>query len=360
MAGAAVLPLLPNFLSSPPAPPASHPRWRNLSSSPLPSRSHRGNRARVAGAITCCTARGGASGSSRSRSAAAMPEKVLENPPVECIGTGTDVECFANEFADSEADGLLQPGKTLGLELEDGERAESDAVLAQGILEWALLISPFFFWGTAMVAMKEVIPKAGPFFVSAFRLIPAGLMLIGFAGIRGRKQPSGALAWLSIVLFGIVDATCFQGFLAEGLQKTAAGLGSVIIDSQPLTVSILAALLFGESISVVGATGLALGVVGLLLLEALRGRSNPLGVSRFEWPPRTPGQTHQALARLTGPLGSRFCPSRPIGAKQAIPGPFLPRFLYLGETFSPLQLIGALVTVVGIYMVNYKAADEKT
>ena len=41
----------------------------------------------------------------------------------------------------------------------------------------------------------------------------------------------------------------------------------VIIDSQPLTVAILASLLFGESIGFVGGTGLVLGVIGLLLLE---------------------------------------------------------------------------------------------
>lgn len=41
----------------------------------------------------------------------------------------------------------------------------------------------------------------------------------------------------------------------------------VIIDSQPLTVAILAAILFGESIGAIGAAGLVLGVIGLLLLE---------------------------------------------------------------------------------------------
>lgn len=41
----------------------------------------------------------------------------------------------------------------------------------------------------------------------------------------------------------------------------------IIIDSQPLTVAVLAALLFGESIGVVGAAGLVLGVIGLVLLE---------------------------------------------------------------------------------------------
>ena len=42
-----------------------------------------------------------------------------------------------------------------------------------------------------------------------------------------------------------------QGFLAEGLQRTSAGLGSVIIDSQPLTVALLAALLLGEQLQVI-------------------------------------------------------------------------------------------------------------
>jgi drug/metabolite transporter (DMT)-like permease len=58
-----------------------------------------------------------------------------------------------------------------------------------------------------------------------------------------------------------------QGFLAEGLQRTSAGLGSVIIDSQPLTVAALAALLLGERLKPLGFAGLGVGVAGLCLLE---------------------------------------------------------------------------------------------
>lgn len=58
-----------------------------------------------------------------------------------------------------------------------------------------------------------------------------------------------------------------QGFLAEGLQRTTAGLGSIIIDSQPLTVALLATLLLGESFTTASAAGLVLGVLGLILLE---------------------------------------------------------------------------------------------
>ena len=91
------------------------------------------------------------------------------------------------------------------------ESTSSDVLSEKLFLwEWGVLVSPFFFWGTAMVAMKEVLPKAGPFFVAAFRLIPAGLLLIAYAASRGRKQPSGFSAWLSIFLFALVDAACFQ------------------------------------------------------------------------------------------------------------------------------------------------------
>lgn len=130
-----------------------------------------------------------------------------------------------------------------------------------------LLISPFFFWGTSMVAMKELSPHTSPIFVSAFRLLPAGFALIAWAASSGRSQPKGWQAWLACTLFGLVDGTAFQGFLAEGLQRTSAGLGSVIIDSQPLTVALLAALLFGEKLTAASYGGLALGVLGLSLLE---------------------------------------------------------------------------------------------
>ncbi len=53
-------------------------------------------------------------------------------------------------------------------------------------------------------------PHTSPLFVSAWRLGPAGLLLVAWGAVKGRPQPSGAMAWLSILAFGFVDATCFQ------------------------------------------------------------------------------------------------------------------------------------------------------
>ncbi|XP_055803816.1 WAT1-related protein At3g02690, chloroplastic [Solanum dulcamara] len=332
---------------------------------------------------------------------------------VDCVGTGLDVECVVNPSEEFSKDSKFRFQGDEGVEW------------LGTILEWGLLISPFFFWGTAMVAMKEVLPKTGPFFVSSFRLIPAGLMLVAFAASRGRNFPSGFNAWLSITLFALVDATCFQGFLAEGLQRTSAGLGSVIIDSQPLTVAVLAALLFGESIGSVGAAGLVLGVIGLLLLEVpalsfdnsnfslwgsgewwmfLAAQSMAVGtvmvrwVSKYSDPVMATGwhmviggiplvaisilnhepvisgslmelTSNDLLALLyTSIFGSAisygvyfYNATRGSLTKLSSLTFLTPMFasifgfLYLDETFTPVQLIGAFVTVAAIYMVNYKS-----
>ncbi|MCC5638144.1 EamA family transporter [Nostoc sp. CHAB 5844] len=129
-----------------------------------------------------------------------------------------------------------------------------------------LLIAPFFLWGTAMVAMKGVIPHTTPLFMAGVRLLPAGVLILVAAALMGRPQPQGWKAWLWISLFAFVDGTLFQGFLAEGLVRTSAGLGSVMIDSQPLVVALLSLWLFQEHIGFWGWLGLGLGVTGISLI----------------------------------------------------------------------------------------------
>ncbi|KAI3982783.1 hypothetical protein MKX01_010266 [Papaver californicum] len=290
-------------------------------------------------------------------------EMVETDSSMDCVGTGYNVECI-NE--------------------------NSELGFVRGVLEWGLLISLFFFWGT----------RVEPFLVSAFRLIPAEFTLVAFAGLRGRKQPSGVMAWGSIVFFGPVDAACFQ----------------VIIDSHPLTVAILASLLFGESIGVVGAAGLVLGVVGLLLLELLAlshewsnsslwgsgewwmllaAQSMAVGtvmvrwVSKYSDPIMATGwhmviggvpllvisvlkhdpavsrvlnelNTSDILALIyTSIFGSAisygvYFYNASRGSLTKLSSLTFLTPMFLGQTFSKMQLFGALVTVVAIYIVNYR------
>jgi drug/metabolite transporter (DMT)-like permease len=133
-------------------------------------------------------------------------------------------------------------------------------------LRWPLMLLPFALWGTAMAAMRPLLEGGSPLLVASLRLLPAGLLLVVVALLLRRP---GAVAppdrpWL--VLFALVDGTLFQALLAHGLGQTGAGLGSVLIDSQPLLVALLARTLFGEAINPVGWIGLLLGLSGILCL----------------------------------------------------------------------------------------------
>lgn len=133
-------------------------------------------------------------------------------------------------------------------------RLESGGLLAKA-LQTSLLLSPFFFWGTSMVAMKVrcaycsacarkyvtllgpsgpqhhlfcsptsqtplpsaawfalqgVVPHTTPLMLGALRLLPAGCVLVAWAASTGRQQPEGWKAWAWVLAFALVDAAAFQ------------------------------------------------------------------------------------------------------------------------------------------------------
>ena len=155
-------------------------------------------------------------------------------------------------------------------------------------LRWSLMLLPFVLWGTAMVAMKPLLAGAAPITLAWLRILPAGLVVLLAARSLGRSLAVAAhdLPWL--LLFAAVDGSLFQALLARGLGQTGAGLGSVLIDSQPLLVALLARLLFGEAINPVGWLGLLLGLLGIVLLGV------PQDLLRHWW--------LEAPAAVAGPL----------------------------------------------------------
>ncbi|MEB3322035.1 MAG: DMT family transporter [Synechococcaceae cyanobacterium] len=134
------------------------------------------------------------------------------------------------------------------------------------LLRWLLMVLPFALWGTAMAAMKPLLEEGDPLMLAWLRLLPAGLVVLLAARVLNRplRVAAGDLRWL--LLFAAVDGSLFQALLARGLGETGAGLGSVLIDSQPLLVALLARALFGEAINPVGWAGLLLGLLGILCL----------------------------------------------------------------------------------------------
>ncbi len=134
------------------------------------------------------------------------------------------------------------------------------------IWNWLLMVLPFALWGTSMAAMAPLVQASGPVIVASLRLLPAGLVVLISVFIFQRSWKIAKEDFFWFFVFTFVDATLFQIFLAKGLMETGAGLGSVLIDSQPLMVALLARVLFGDAINPIGWFGLVLGLVGIICL----------------------------------------------------------------------------------------------
>ncbi|MEB3172848.1 MAG: DMT family transporter [Cyanobacteriota bacterium] len=152
------------------------------------------------------------------------------------------------------------------------------------------MLLPFALWGTAMAAMKPLIATSSIWTVASLRLLPAAVVLLLAAATQGRKLQVDRRDWLWLGLFALIDGTLFQGLLVRGLAQTGAGLGSVLIDSQPLLVALLARALFGEAINPVGWLGLLLGLLGILCLGL------PPGLLQRWWLQGPPALDQHALS----------------------------------------------------------------
>ena len=92
-------------------------------------------------------------------------------------------------------------------------------------LRWPLMLLPFALWGTAMAAMRPLLDSGTPLQVASLRLLPAGALVLLAAVLLGRPLRIAAADWPWLLAFALVDASLFQGLLAQGLGQTGAGLG---------------------------------------------------------------------------------------------------------------------------------------
>jgi len=213
---------------------------------------------------------------------------------------------------------------------------------------WTLLRSvamllPFALWGTAMAAMKPLLEGANPWLLALFRLLPAGVLVLLAAVALKRPLRVAAADWPWLVAFAVVDGSLFQGLLAQGLGQTGAGLGSVLIDSQPLLVALLARSLFGEAINPVVWSGLLLGLLGILCL----GLPAPLlkhwwleGPSALDLHPWSHGELWMLGAAAAMAVGTVLCR---YATRHSDPVAITAWHMLLGS--GPL-LLGALITAL--------------
>jgi drug/metabolite transporter (DMT)-like permease len=125
----------------------------------------------------------------------------------------------------------------------------------------------YFFWGSTYLGIDIAIEHIPPALMCGIRFLIAGVFMLAFCGLRGRKilyQPSqlGQMAVVGVLLLMGGNLT-----LAYAEMHVTSGLAALIIAVTPLWFLVLDSRLLGDHhIAMRGKIGLGLGVAGLLVL----------------------------------------------------------------------------------------------
>jgi drug/metabolite transporter (DMT)-like permease len=125
----------------------------------------------------------------------------------------------------------------------------------------------YFFWGSTYLAIDIAVEKIPPALMCGIRFLIAGVFMLAFCGLRGRKigynlQQLGQMAVIGILLLVGGNLT-----LSYAETHIPSGLAALIVAVVPLWFLVLDTLILGDHhLSARGKAGLALGVAGLVVL----------------------------------------------------------------------------------------------
>ena len=140
----------------------------------------------------------------------------------------------------------------------------------------AALLSAFL-WGTTFAATKLGLAAVPPFTLAALRGIIASIVLITIVMLRRegnslttlfRNQPFIAIL---LGLTGIFLLNAFQNF---GIARTSSAVASVVLNTNPFIIAILAASLLHERLHLAQRIGMGLGFIGILLIVLMSKQGN--------------------------------------------------------------------------------------
>ncbi|KQV49538.1 permease [Pelomonas sp. Root1217] len=139
------------------------------------------------------------------------------------------------------------------------------------------LAATWLVWGSTYLAIKIALVSLPPFFQMGSRFLVAGVLLAGWMRWRGAPWPSRR-QWLHALVIGGLMLGGGMGGTATAEQTVGSGLVVAFIAVMPLMIAGLN-LLWGEKPTRLESAGIALGLLGVLLLTQGQGfGASPAGL----------------------------------------------------------------------------------
>ena len=150
---------------------------------------------------------------------------------------------------------------------------------------WGLLIILACIWGTSFILMKRGLVVFSAMELGACRVSVASTLLLPFALRHVRQVERSRFKWL--LLSGVVGTFIPAFLFAYAETRLASGLAGVLNALTAVFALLVGALLFGQRLTGLRVLGIALGLVGTVVLMLLGGSggdaATPAGGAGNAW-----------------------------------------------------------------------------
>jgi drug/metabolite transporter (DMT)-like permease len=125
----------------------------------------------------------------------------------------------------------------------------------------------YLLWGSTYLGIRIVVEHIPPAMMGASRYLLAGLPMLGWCALRGRRIALTRSDFWRVLAIGVLLLTGGNVVLAWAEQYVPSGLAALIVAVVPIWVAVIESILpRGERLAARGLAGLALGIVGLGVL----------------------------------------------------------------------------------------------
>jgi drug/metabolite transporter (DMT)-like permease len=132
-----------------------------------------------------------------------------------------------------------------------------------------MLLVTMVIWGSTFVVTKGINEQVPPFTLAFIRVAIGALILLGCAVLRGRGAGDSswaALPWRGMVTMGLVGVALYYTAFNFSLMHTSASQGALVQSCIPAMTALVAVVWLRERASASRWTGIALSIIGVLIV----------------------------------------------------------------------------------------------
>ena len=125
-------------------------------------------------------------------------------------------------------------------------------------------------WSSAFATARIIVADAPPLHALALRFLLAGLIAVALARAMGQTWHLTRAQWRATMIFGLCQNGIYLGLNFVAMQSVEASLAAIIASTMPLLVAALGWAAFGDKVRPLGLAGLLAGVVGVCIIMGAR------------------------------------------------------------------------------------------